>query len=431
MRKRLRALATSLVLIVAVALFIRADFAWNYAHRQPRQALRVIPFLFESGNIAYSLDSGRGFASPFRVDTGPTAWMTPVYPLLLAGVFRVFGAYTFGAWVAAVALNILFIVLACVPIFYAAKRIAGVGVAALAGWLWAVFPNAILLPVESMWDACLAALLAATVLWATLALDGSRRWLGWCGYGLLWGLALMTTPTLASVLPLLLAWLAYRGWKHGRPWISKPAVALAIALACCIPWTVRNYRVFHAFIPLRSILGLQLWVGNNPEAREVWLGEQHPIHDSAERDRYVQMGEVAYVREKGRNALHFMFTHPGREAFLIGHRFLAFWSGGTPHPVRDFFASSSLWFRYVLLFNVLAAVGALAGIVILWRRRNPFFIPVGVMPVVIPFAYYLTLALPRYRLLIDPSALLLAAVTLWELANRGRRVAVPWGPARP
>jgi len=56
------------------------------------------PFLFESGNIAVSLAKGNGFGSPFRVDTGPTAWMSPLYPLLLSGILRIFGIYTYQSW---------------------------------------------------------------------------------------------------------------------------------------------------------------------------------------------------------------------------------------------------------------------------------------------------------------------------------------------
>src|SRR5579863_6769693 len=130
MGQRLRAAATSLTLIVVVALGLRVAFLWNYASHNPHQALGTIPFLFESGNIATSLATGHGFSSPFRVDTGPTAWMTPLFPLLLAGLFRVFGAYTFHAWAATVLLNISCSTLACIPIYFAGKRIGGVALAA-------------------------------------------------------------------------------------------------------------------------------------------------------------------------------------------------------------------------------------------------------------------------------------------------------------
>ncbi|HYL46063.1 MAG TPA: glycosyltransferase family 39 protein, partial [Candidatus Limnocylindrales bacterium] len=412
---RLRTLATSLPLILTVALLLRALFAWDYIRQNPRHALGVIPFLEEAGNIAASLATGHGFSSPFRIDTGPTAWMTPIYPALLAGIFRLFGVRTFDSFVAAVALNVVASVLVCVPIFYAGKKIVGTNVGAGAAWLWAIFPNAILNTFQSMWEASLAALLVALILWATLKLDQPRGWPGWFGYGLLWGAALMTNATLGGLLPLLLGWLAFRSWKPGRAWkerhewFRRPLLSLGVAILCCLPWTLRNYEVLHAFVPLRSVFGLQFFVGNNEHAQEIWLGEQHPIHDSAERAEYIRLGELAYMRDKQRQAFEYVQEHPARVLHLTASRFIATWSGGTPSPVADFLHTPSLWFRYVLLFNVLAALGALAGIIILIRRRSPYCFPLAVFPVVYPCAYYVTLAYPRYRLPIDPVVLLLVA----------------------
>ena len=389
-----------------VALGLRLGFAWHYQSQFPQQALRTIPFLFESGNIAHSIATGGGFSSPFRVDTGPTAWTTPVYPLLLGGVMRIFGPYTFASYVAAVLLNILFSTAVCVPLFFAAKRVGGVPLAAVSCWLWAVFPNAILLTYESLWETSLSALLGATLLWATLAVADSRRWNTWAAYGLLWGLALMTNAVLIALLPFLLWW----AW---RAQAGKPALlALAITALCCVPWTVRNYAVFHSFVPLRSILGLQLWVGNNPKAKVVWLGEQHPIHDAAQREQYVKVGEIEYMREKEHDAIRYMLTHPKHEVELVAGRFVSFWAGGSAAPLRDFAASRSDWFRYVLAFNLAIAFGALAGLIRLGRARSVYLIPVAVFPVVLPWAYYGTLALPRYRHPIDPVLMLLTAAAL-------------------
>jgi len=418
MLAKLRAASKSLWLILAVAFCARLGFAWYVQQHNSRQALATIPFLFESGNIAHSLATGNGFGSPFLVDTGPTAWMTPAYPLLLAGIFRILGNYTFSSYIAAVLLNIVCSALACVPIYFAGKHIGGIGVAAGAAWLWAIFPNAIQLAVESMWDASLAALLAGTILWATLVVAESRRARDWCAYGLLWGLALMTNAALASLLPFLLGWMAYRAWRRGEQWLRNSALAAGIVVLCCVPWTVRNYAVFHSFVPLRSTLGLQLFMGNNPQAREVWLGDLHPIFNSAERQKYMDMGEVAYMREKQRDAIQFMLAHPRREVRLIAYRFVSIWTGGEPHPLRYFLRVRSLWLRGVLLFNIIfAAVGTCLCILMLVRARSIYAFPLAVFPVVFPCAYYLTLALPRYRLPIDPILMLLAAIGIAALAS--------------
>jgi len=417
MKKLLRTAATSLWLILIVALVVRLGFMWTYQHHHSNQALSVIPFMFESGNISYSLATGQGFSSPFHVNTGPTAWMTPVYPAILAAIFRICGPYTFLSWVVAVILNILFSALTCVPIYFAGKKAGGLEIAAGAAWLWAVYPNAFQLAVESIWDASLATLLAATVLWATLSLAESTRVRDWCGYGLLWGLTLMTNATLASALPFLLLWLMYRARSAGHPWLARPALAFGVALLCCVPWTIRNYAVFHSFVPLRSILGLQLSMGNNPQAKDVWLGEGHPIHEQAERDLYVQLGEIAYMRQKKTEAVQYMLSHPAREAHLIVLRFISFWSGGTPHPLEDFTRWRSNWPRFVLIFNILAAVGALFGSAALFLRRSEYAFPLMVLPILYPCAYYLTLALPRYHLPIAPIELLLAAVGVHALVH--------------
>lgn len=322
-----------------------------------------------------------------------------------------FGVYTFPSYVAAVFLNICFSTLACVPIFFAGKRIGGAGVAALAAWLWAVFPNAITFTV-SIWDVSLAALLVATILWATLTLSTSRGSQAWLTYGFLWGLTAMTNATLVLLLPFLLGWLV-----HSTRRLALAALALGIAILCCVPWTIRNYAVFHAFIPLRSVMGLQLWMGNNEQTQGRWAGPLHPIDNSADRERYLKMGEVEYMEEKKSEAVRFMLAGPWREAGLIANRFEVFWSGGSQHPLDDFWKSRSVQFRGLLLFNVLAAIGALAGIVALMGERNHYAFPTTIFPIIYPLAAYLTLASARYRLPIDPAVLLLTTVAIKK-----------WGP---
>ena len=422
-RRKLRSFATSLTLIVIVATGVRLAFAWDYTQQNSRQALSVIPFTFEPGNIAASLARGQGFSSPLRVPTGSTAWMTPVYPLLLATVFRYLGIYSFRSFVAAVLLNILFAALTCVPIYYAGERMGGAGLGAGAAWLWAIFPNAILIPFESMWDACLSTLLAASILWATLALAESRRARDWCAYGLLWGFTLMTNPTLSSLLPFLLAWLACRAYhaykKETRLWLLNPLLALAVAILCCAPWTVRNYDVFHTIVPLRSTLGLQLSVGNNAQSTDAQTHLVHPLNNADERAKYVAKGEIAYMRQKQHEAIAYIESHPRRVAGLWAHRFITFWTGGTPNPLKDFAQIHSAWFRYVLLFNICAGIGAIVGIVLLLWRRSMFAFPLAVFPLVFPCVYYLSVAQPRYRLPIDPIVLLLTAIALSGAMSRG------------
>jgi hypothetical protein len=420
-KQELIAAATSLWLIVAVALACRVGYAYHESRVIPAEALASVPFEQETGNIAMALATDKGFSSPTRRDTGPTAWLTPVYPALVAGIFRVFGVFTLHAFCAAAAANIVFSVATCVPIYFAGKRIAGIGAASLAAWLWALFPNAIVIPFQWIWDTSLTALLAATILWATLALAKSRRMRDWCAYGLIWGVALLTNPSLGGVLPFLLGWAVYRGRSEVRGRFARPAAALAVAILCCVPWTVRNYAKFHRFIPLRSNFAFELWLGNNEVFDDHSPNINARITRYGEARRYGQLGETAFMQEKWNLATEFIRTHKRLELRLTGWRFMEFWLGSS-HPAKDFGNADSMWIRIIFALNFLTAIGSAIGVVILWRARSPYAFPAAVFVVVVPLVYYITHASLRYRHPIDPIVLILTATAM--IGARRNKVAI-------
>src|SRR5580700_6192756 len=51
-------------------------------------------FGWEVGRVAHSIATGHGFGNLFYGETGPTAMTAPLYPYLMAGVFRLFGVYS-------------------------------------------------------------------------------------------------------------------------------------------------------------------------------------------------------------------------------------------------------------------------------------------------------------------------------------------------
>ncbi|MGB8523915.1 MAG: glycosyltransferase family 39 protein [Candidatus Acidiferrales bacterium] len=415
-KRKIIAAAGSLWLIVAVAIVCRVGYAYVQVREISAEALASAPFEQETGNIAMALATGKGYSSPMRSDTGATAWLAPVYPLMVAGIFCVFGVFTLHAFYAAAALNILFSAATCVPIYFAGRRIAGVGTASVAAWLWAVFPNAIVIPFQWIWDTSLTALLAAGILWATLALAESRRMRDWCAYGFLWGFTLLTNPALATALPFLLGWAAYRERREVRVsgtsgGIARPATALGIAMLCCVPWTVRNYAQFHRFIPLRSNFPFELWIGNNEVFDDRSPNVNARVTRYGEARRYGQLGETAFMKEKWRLASEFMRTHKRLEVRLTRWRFMSFWVGSF-RPVEDFEKADSAWIRGILALNLVTAIGGAIGIVMLWRKRSPYVIPAAVFVVVVPLVYYVTHASLRYRHPIDPIVLMLTAVAL-------------------
>jgi 4-amino-4-deoxy-L-arabinose transferase-like glycosyltransferase len=422
MKNALRKIGTSLLVIFVVALVARVAFAWYEARQIRPQILSVVPFQTETGHIAYSIASGKGFSSPFQRDSGPTAWLAPVYPYLLAGIFKLFGIYTLPSFFAALSLNILFSSGACAPIFYAGKRIAGIGVGSAAAWLWAIFPNAVIIPFEWVWDTSLSALLVATLLWATLELAKSRRVRDWCFYGLLWGFALLNNPAVALFFPALLAWAAYciRDRESAAKWFIRPALAAALALLCCVPWTIRNYVQFHKFIPLRSNFAFELYIGNNENYDDQLRSRPGAVTQDREILRYLHMGETAFMEEEKRKATAFIVEHPRIESWLIAQRFVDFWTG-TSSPLAAFRQADSLWLRLILMCNDLAPLCAFLGIIVLLGTKNSYALPVMAIPILFPLLYYVTHTSLRYRHPIDPVVLLLAVIGvqgLWHWCAR-------------
>jgi 4-amino-4-deoxy-L-arabinose transferase-like glycosyltransferase len=409
MRKTIQKAATSLALIVMVALGARIGFAWDQTRKMPPGVLGNVPFQNETGNIAYSLAEGKGFSNVFRTGTGPTAWLAPVYPLIVGAVFRVFGIFTTRAFFACVSFNILFSSAACVPIFFAGKKISGIEAASGAAWLWALFPNAILIPFEWIWETSLAAFLGAALLWATLEIAESWKMPEWCGYGFLWGIALMTNPALGVLLPFLLGWAALRSRGESRLRWKRAALAAGVAVLCCVPWTIRNYVAFHRLIPLRSNLPFELWLGNNDIFDEHARNGRKVITRTEEARRYTQTGETAYMQEKWMLATSFMKKHPDLELQLAGRKFADFWLG-TEAPIKNFRETDSGLIRAILILSFLTGVGALFGIVALGVRQRSLTFPLAVFPVIFPCLYYVTHADLRYRHPVDPVVCLLTAV---------------------
>jgi 4-amino-4-deoxy-L-arabinose transferase-like glycosyltransferase len=434
MKKQFWTIATSLSLIVVFALGARVIFAWNQERQLPPNLVGLVPFLQETGNIAFSIAKGHGFASPYWQETGPTAWLTPVYPTLVAASFRIFGIHTPRSFFAIVLLNILFSAATCIPIFYIGRRVGGVAVASVAAWLWAVFPNAIIIPYEWVWDTSLSALLMATILWATLELPETKQLRNWCAYGLLWGFTLMTNPSLGVMLPLLLGWAVYRMWKQERStvpfFLVGPAVVLGIAILCCVPWTIRNYAAFHRFIPLRSNLPFELWLGNNEnfDPQSQILPPANP--ERAEIRNYVRMGETAFMQDKWQKAVTFIETHPRLEVTLSARRFVATWVG-MENPVEGFRNADSLLPRIALVSNALAALGGLFGIAVLFLRRSEYTFPIATCPIAFPFLYYVTHASLRYRHPIDPVLMLLASVAISAAFIQRKDSSSDFSPSAP
>src|ERR1700722_1925669 len=352
----------------------------------------------ELGTLAQSLVAGHGLSSPFGESTGPTALLAPGYPAIIALVFRIFGSFTFTAAIAVMGMQLLFGVTTVLLIMHVGQVCFGERTANLAGTFWAVSLPLIWMP-TIFWETCLSTLLLVGMM--ALALHCARRPSGplWALMGAYTGLAGLVNP---SLLPGLLALLGWAAWQTRKTLWCFPVALLALSMVFA-PWPMRNARVLHAFIPLRSTVGFELWVGNRAGASGFLEESQFPIFNRGEYDQYAAKGEVAYMRDKSALAMAYMRSHPSTFLRLSAMRFFRFWTGTGNKDGSVIFA------LHAVFTTSLGFMG-------IWRlvREGRFRLAVlFLLPLMVfPLPYYITHAEFRYRLVVDPLLTILAAYAL-------------------
>jgi hypothetical protein len=186
------------------------------------------------------------------------------------------------------------------------------------------------------------------------------------------------------------------------------AATLLVFAIALVPWTIRNYRVFGKIIVLRSNFGLELWLGNNPDVTDTWSPTLHPNDSRAEAEKYKQMGEIAFMAEKQREAFAFMRTHPADTVRFIFRRFVNNWLAITDSPV-DMWATSPLYLKAFIVMNFLLSLLTMLGTLFAYRSNPEEAFPYAMVLLVFPLIFYLTHTSLRYRFPMDPIMMILAA----------------------
>ena len=383
-------------------------------------------FGWEAGRIARALVTGYGYADPFAnvwvAHSGPTAWLPPLYPLLLAGIFRVFGVFTpASAWVL-FAIQSAFSAATALAVWSIAIRCFSRRVALWSAWIWALYPAAMQYAVRWPWEMTITTALFTFVLALAIRMCGIGAAQGdagrsltrsWLLFGLLWALIALSNATLLIFLPVCGVWILV-GTHRRRGAVRNAVLAAAVFLACIAPWTARNYSVFHRFIPLRGNFGAELYMGNGPGSTGFLMEYLHPFQDPIQLRRYAEMGEVQYVSERGAAAKAFIAADPAHFLADVSRRVYFFWAG-VPHP------SDEAWYNEVgrtINFAVISLAGLL-GLALAVRDRVPAAGLFAWAVLLLPIPYYLVTVHARFRHPLEPLITILG-VYLFQSARRSR-----------
>jgi 4-amino-4-deoxy-L-arabinose transferase-like glycosyltransferase len=407
---------TSFFWMVFVGFALR--FGWIIvAHTYKFKALDDnFSFGWEMGRIGRSLALGQGFSNPFNATTGPTAWEPPLYPFLIAGVFRLFGVYTHASAIVLLGLNSFFSALTCIPVFLIARRCFGEKLAVWTSWLWALMPPVMYWCTRWVWETSLAALLLALIFWLTLELEERDGLKPWLEFGLLWGIAGLTNTSLLAFLPASGLWAWYRRWKRGKRSLAGIMLASLAFVFCITPWIARNSHTFGRLMFLRSNFGAELRIGNGPWADGTWREYLHPTRNVVEMRRYREMGEIAYVAERQREAMAFIREDYGRFMVLNMKRFIYYW-GGVPRS-SEIPALAPLKNSVFLASSVIAFWGLGRAL----RKHKPGAWLFFWLILSYPALYYIVFPHPRYRHPIEPELGILMVYVISEAEKKDSSV---------
>ena len=403
----------SILFIVLVALLLRlAVITIGHTYRiTPRRD--HFQYGWEMGRLARSIATGQGFSSPTDLPTGPSAWAPPLYPYILAGVFKLFGVYSaLSAWVI-LAFNSVFGALTCLTLYRIAERIYGTTVARATAWTWAVFPYVIYWPVRVVWETSFTAFLLSAALLLTLRMaDKPPRPRAWILFGLLWGVIALTNTAVVSMLPFCLLWLLYRLPRRPQQFAGAVFCALTATLVVS-PWLVRNYQVFGKFIFVRDNLPLEMYEANNDQSTGLWTRNEHPGNNPEAMRRFQELGELGFMAEKQQEVRQFIREHPARFAWFTVERAAYFWIAP---PQAAIIAGYDLMISRHTNF-LLGAIFAFAGLWLTIRNRKRGAFLLACFLLIYPLPYYLVMPFVRYRHPIEPEMLMLIVYLFWEASK--------------
>jgi 4-amino-4-deoxy-L-arabinose transferase-like glycosyltransferase len=242
-----------------------------------------------------------------------------------------------------------------------------------------------------------------------LAADGEGGTRAALVSGLLWGLATLTRETVLYFLPIAALWLAWRRTGGAR----RAAMLLAVSALVVLPWTLRNWIVFHAFVPVSTSGALNLWQGNTRLTRQEVYEEYWAVP-----------GRIAKYEHARRRAIEAILERQPRWVLeKLRDEMPAFWAAhGQPivHLERGAYGVVArpvalLAVAAVLLPYLATLVLFVAGMAALPRGRAPLLL-LGFL------LFYLLLHVaahgyPRYRLPAMPAVFLVAAQG-WRCGRR-------------
>ena len=315
---------------------------------------------FDDAKIAANIVQGKGYSinleyknwlfytlflkekqliAPLPEGTKPTATKQPIYPLVLALFFTVFGlnqfvpVFIFQAIAASLVCGILVVMLQKVS-----QRAA-----LIAGLATAIYPPFIYHSVTAPESTHLFMLLVAVFILTVTKIRENPSTSKWLICGLVAGLMILTEPVGLPFAVLSVGYLALFSPGGLRAHAKGVLQAVAVCILVFSPWLARNYIVFDRFPVIKGSVGLIINFGLQESGNGTWISEDKLVElEYLGRSRTELEEDDAIKQELSRlfplhwreyvtsnvpqNFMHFVweirdYEHNRSASYLLGRRF--------------------------------------------------------------------------------------------------------------
>jgi 4-amino-4-deoxy-L-arabinose transferase-like glycosyltransferase len=355
---------------------------------------------FSYDSLASRLATGQGFV---LAGGNPTLLRAPLYPMLLAGAYVLFGH---NYMVVVLLQAVIGGLTAPLLVILGRQLVKSEGMAIVAGFMFACHPLLIfaagLLYSETVY---LFILMIFTLMCLRMVRGGGH--MGWAlSCGVILGLSVLMKPNMLLFPLALFTWLWYSLKRLDRACLLSAGVVLAMTVVI-LPWTWRNYTVSGAIVLVSANGGLNLWQGNHPEA----TGAAYPLDQVDPLPGCSEVERDAVYRSWALDAIR---SDPGRILALLPRKAVKFFAPlETSNRGRVFLTLAPVITAGWVTFLLISFVGLLMTV---GRSTDWDLVYLLILyPLLVVLVFY---GATRYGMVVYPYLFLLASVPLGKIVKR-------------
>lgn len=378
-----------LVLIFILAFYLRLWFIQRYT--EPLAADEK-----EYDRLATSILEGKGYVSK---SGHLTASRPPGYPLFLATIYFSLGKNYFLVRIIQAVIDSLL----CILIFYFGAMLFTPTIGILAAFLATLHLGFIAQSAKILTESLTTFILLSGIIYFYKANKHYGRKIYYFLTGFMIGIVSLVRSNLLILFFLIGIALIYNFFKRSA--VLKDAVRYFIIYSVAflipiLPWTLRNYRVFHALVPISSAQGIAFYSSYKPLDGKIYGFIPHdPITEKAnlfssetERSNYLTKETVKLI-----------IRDPAIPLRMFGLKMAYFFSPFDWELIRNTAVYNYLYVFYFPFF--------ILGSLVFLRKIDEFiFLYLPVFGAVLTSA--LLFGIPRFRVPIEPYMILLASAAI-------------------